>query len=53
VQATVTVSSAVKGSGKVGIYVLELGGGGEHADARAHRVKVRMSPLLSKAEVRA
>lgn len=49
----VTVSTTVEGAGKVTLLVVELGGGGERAHEQAHRVKVKMSPLLTKEEVRA
>lgn len=53
VEVAVSVESTVEGSGKVNIYVLELGGGGQRASEQAHRVRVKMSPLLSREEVRA
>ncbi len=53
VEVAVTVSTTVEGSGKVNIYVLELGGGAERAGEQAHHVKVKMSPLLTREEVRA
>jgi len=52
-EVTVTVSSTVEGAGKVKIMVVELGGGGERTREQAHQVKVKMSPLLTKEEVRA
>lgn len=48
----VTVSSTVEGAGKVNIKVVEVGGGVEKTNEQAHRVTIKMTPLLSKEEVR-
>ncbi|MCP4353500.1 MAG: hypothetical protein GY795_49250 [Desulfobacterales bacterium] len=51
-EVSLTVSSKVEGSGKLKIYVVELGGGGEQAHQQAHRVKIKMTPLLTRDEIR-
>ncbi|OQY34270.1 MAG: hypothetical protein B6243_05700 [Anaerolineaceae bacterium 4572_5.2] len=48
----VTVSSAVEGSGGIDIQVVELGASVEKTNEQAHRIKIKMTPLLSKEEVR-
>lgn len=52
VEVDVSVSKKADGSGKVSIKVVELGGGIERADQKTHRVKIRLTPLLTKEEVR-
>ncbi len=51
-EVDVTVSSAVEGSGSVNIQVVELGSGIEKGNERTHRIKIKMTPLLTKNEVR-
>lgn len=48
----VSVSKKADGSGKVNIAVLEIGGGVGKTDQQTHRIKVKMTPLLTKEEVR-
>lgn len=48
----VSVSKKADGSGKISIKVVELGGGIERADQKTHRVKIKLTPLLTKEEVR-
>jgi hypothetical protein len=48
----VTVSKKADGSGKVSIKVVEVGGGIEKSTESTHRIKVKMTPLLTKEEVR-
>jgi len=48
----VTVSSTVEGSGKINIQVVELGRGLGKSDEQTHRVKIKMTPLLTKDEIR-
>jgi len=49
----ITISSTAAGSGKVSIQVVEMGGDIERTNERTHRIKIKMSPLLTKDEVRA
>ncbi len=49
---SVTVSAKVEGSGKVSIQVIEVGGGSEAAGEDVHSVKIKMTPLLTKEEIR-
>jgi len=51
-EVNVTVSSLAEGSGRLNVYVLEVKAGGEHEREQAHRVRIRMTPLLTKEEVR-
>lgn len=51
-ELAVGVKSAVEGSGKVSIRIIELGGGGKHADEETHRIKIKLTPLLTKEELR-
>ncbi len=46
-----TISSAVEGTGKVNIQIVELGGGVEKGNEQMHRVKIKMTPLLTKDEI--
>lgn len=51
-ELNVSVSKKVEGSGKVSIKVIEVGGGGGKTDQQTHRITVKMTPLLTKSEVR-
>ena len=51
-EVSITVSSAVEGRGTVNIQVVELGSGIEKGNEEMHRVKIKMTPLLTKDEVR-
>lgn len=48
----ITVSGKAEGSGKISIHVVEAGGGGERAREDVHRITVKMTPLLTKDEIR-
>lgn len=52
IEVDVMVSKEADGSGKVSIKVVELGGGVGRTDQKTHRIKVKMTPLLTKEEVR-
>lgn len=49
----VTVSGSVEGKGGINIQVVELGSGITKSNEDTHRVKIKLTPLLSKEEVRA
>ena len=49
---SITVSAKVTGSGKVSIQVIEVGGGSEVTGEDVHNVKIKMTPLLTKDEIR-
>ena len=51
-EVNVTVSRTVEGAGKVNIQVAELGGGVEKASEQAQRIRIKMTPLLTKDEIR-
>lgn len=51
-EVNVTVSSTVEGAGKVSVQVVELGSGVERANEETHRVKIKMTPLMTRDEVR-
>jgi hypothetical protein len=51
-EVNVVISKKANGTGKVNIKVVELGGGIEKTDQRAHRIKIKMIPLLTKEEIR-
>jgi hypothetical protein len=51
-EVNVTASSTLEGSGKVNVQVVELGSGVERASRQVHRVKIKMTPLMTKDEVR-
>ena len=51
-EVTVTVSETIDGKGKVNIQVVELGGGLETTNDQMHRMRIKMTPLLTKAEIR-
>lgn len=48
----VTISSGVEGSGKVNVQVVELSSGVDKSNEQTHRVKIKLTPLLSKDEIR-
>lgn len=48
----ITVSSKIGGGSGINIQVVEVGGSIEKTDAKAHRIKIKMTPLLSKDEIR-
>ena len=51
-EVDVTVGSTIGGGGQVRIHVVEVGGAAEKSQEQTHRIKIRMTPLLSKEEVR-
>ncbi len=51
-ELAVTVSDKVDGSGKVTIHIAEIGSGAEKGHEQAQRMKIKMTPLLSKDEMR-
>jgi hypothetical protein len=51
-EVSVTVSSSIEGTGKVNIKVAEIGGGVDKANEQTHHVKVKMTPLMTKDEIR-
>jgi hypothetical protein len=51
-EINVTASSTLEGAGKVNIQVVELGSGVEKASEQIHRVRIKMTPLMTKEEVR-
>ena len=52
-EVEVAVTDRLSDSGKLGLYVLEAGLEGEKAQQKGHRVKVKLSPLVTKEEMRA
>lgn len=51
-EVTVAVTDKLSDSGKLKIYVLEAGLEGEKAQQKGHKVKVKLSPLVTKDEMR-
>jgi hypothetical protein len=51
-EVSVMVSSTVGGSGGVHIQVVELGGNIQNMNEKTHRIKIKMTPLLTKEEIR-
>ncbi len=51
-EVNVTASSTLEGAGKVNVQVVELGSSVEKANEQVHRVKIKMTPLMTKDEVR-
>lgn len=51
-EVEVTVGSAMEAGGQVRIHVVEVGGGAEKSNEQTHRIRIKMTPLLSKEEVR-
>lgn len=52
-EVNVAVTDKLSDSGKLTIYVLEAGLGGEKAQEKGHKIKVRLTPLVTKEEMRA
>ncbi len=52
-ELNVAITAGGKGGGKVSIQIVELGGETAYSREQTHRIKVKMTPLLTKDEVRA
>ena len=52
IQVGVTVSTKVEGAGKVNIQVIEAGGNSAIETENIHHLKIKLTPLLTKDEVR-
>ena len=51
-ELNVSVSTAVEGSGKLAIYIIDVGGSSERSNEQSNRITVKLLPLLSREEVR-
>ena len=51
-EASILVSSTTAGSGGVQIQVVELSGNVQKVNESTHRIKIKMTPLLTKDEIR-
>lgn len=52
ITAQVTVTAQADGSGKFNVYVVEATVGGETSQEKGHTVRVKLSPLVTKDEIR-
>jgi hypothetical protein len=52
-EVNVAVSDKLSDSGKLTLYVLEAGIGGEKSQEKGHKVTIKLSPLVTKEEMRA
>jgi hypothetical protein len=52
-EVNVAVSDKLSDSGKLTLYVLEAGMGGEKSQEKGHKVTIKLSPLVTKEEMRA
>lgn len=51
-ELSVAISASVSGSGQLSIQVLELGGSKEKTKEQGHTMRIKMSPILTKEEIR-
>ena len=51
-EVAITVSSELEGRAGINIQVIELGSGVARSNEDAHRVKIKMTPMMNKEEVR-
>lgn len=52
IEVGVKVASNIESSGKINIKVIEIGTGSELQDEETHRIKIKLTPLYSKDEIR-